>query len=199
VSATRAGSGERKKLEESGDSTRAAATEQPRALRFVYELPVGRGVGLRRKANAAARQQSPLAWCGARPGFSVLSLYPPIASYASAGPRPLNRHCPASARVLAFRVSRQSAEILTCAVSVQLSSSNEPATTSTGTIMRPVARRLGRIQLNNLPFVALLLLTAVSVDGVPLRIANDGIDSVVLAPIGRETIIIDTASNFHGQ
>lgn len=84
---------------------------------------------------------------------------------------------------------------------VQLRSSNEPATTSTRTTMRLVAaRRLGRIELHFIPFsVVLLLLTAAAVDGVPLRIANDGVDSVVLAPIGRETIIIDTASNFHGQ
>lgn len=64
------------------------------------------------------------------------------------------------------------------------------------------ARRLGRtqLQLHLLPLSLVLLLTATSaVDGVPLRIANDGVDSVVLAPIGRETIIIDTASNFHGE
>lgn len=86
---------------------------------------------------------------------------------------------------------------------LQLSSSNDPAKSSTGTNMRLVAgRRLGRshLQLTPLSLLHLLLLvSAVAVGGVPLRIANDGVDSVVLAPIGRETIIIDTASNFHGK
>uniref|UniRef100_A0A914UNB1 Uncharacterized protein n=2 Tax=Plectus sambesii TaxID=2011161 RepID=A0A914UNB1_9BILA len=207
VRATRVGSGERKKVEEAkvekkrkrcggGDAQQSAA-----ALRSAYELPVGRASdGAERRTPPA--DNSRLAWCGAHPGFSVLSLCPPIASYASAGSRP-ESPVPRLARALApfcssHRVRSVSLDLTFTCTFVQLSSSNEPATTSTRTTMRLAGRRHGRIQLQLIGFSALLLLASVAVvDGVPLRIANDGVDSVVLAPIGRETIIIDTASNFH--